>query len=454
MLLDDQSANQFEFNNSSKTAMPQGSSPSVRPLSNWSQSLQTVLDQPPASLPTRMIGVGLVFCCAFAAWAWFGKVQDISQGVGKLVPQGRVYKVQPAGQGEIVRLLVKEGDQVKVGQVVAELDSRLLEAEVDRLQQSLSAYRLQLIQSHELLHRTALEAEMRWAIAKSQAQAQFASLTEAQVAAATQRELLKQTETDKAAYEARLTRLRPLVNVGAIAQEQLFEVEQSLRDRQRSQIQSEGDLQRAIANARRYQAEFTQQQAEVQRSHLEKQQRLQQIQVGVSELEANIQETKNLLSAAQTQLQSKVLTAPIAGTVLALHIDNVGEVAQPGQTIAEIAPASAPLVLSTVIPNDQAGLIQLGMAAQIKVDAFPYQEYGVLSGKVLSVSPDAKEDQRLGPVYEVEIFLDRSTIRHQNQIIPLRAGQTATVEIVLRQRRILDILLDPFQKLRKDSLKM
>ncbi|WP_448603957.1 HlyD family type I secretion periplasmic adaptor subunit [Thermoleptolyngbya sp.] len=454
MLLNDPSAAQPEFDDSSETATPQGSTSTDRPLPGWSQSLQTVLDQPPASLPSRMIGVGLAFCCIFAAWAWFGKVQDISQGTGQLVPQGRVYKVQPAGQGEIVRLLVKEGDQVKAGQVVAELDGRLLEAEVHRLQQSLSAYRLQLIQSQELLHRTALEAEMRQAIAQSQAQSQSAALTEAQVAAATQQELLKQTETDQAASEARLTRLRPLVNVGAIAQEQLFEVEQSLRDRQRSQIQSEGDLQRAIANAKRYQAEFAQQQAEVQRSHLEKQQRLQQIQVGISELEASIQETQNLLSAAQTQLQSKILTAPITGTVLALHIDNVGEVAQPGQTIAEIAPIDAPLVLSTVIPNDRAGLIQLGMAAQIKIDAFPYQEYGVLSGKVLSVSPDAKEDQQLGPVYEVEIFLDRATIYHQNRVIPLRAGQTATVEIVLRQRRILEVLLDPFQKLRKDSLKL
>lgn len=454
MFLDEQPASQPGLNATSETTTDDPRSPSEALPPAWSQSLQSVLDQPPASLPGRMVGVGLAFCCVFAAWVWFGKVQDVSQGVGQLVPQGRVYKVQPVSQGEVMRLLVQEGDFVRAGQVLATLDSRMLEAEMSRLQQSLSAYRLQLIQSQELLHRTALEAEMRWAIAKSQAQAQSASLTEAQVAVATQQELLKQTEIDQTAYQARLARLKPLVEAGAIAQEQLFEVEQSLRDRQRVQIQSEGDLQRAIASAQKYQAEFAQQQSEVQRSHLEKRQRLQQIQVNVSELEAKIKETETLLNAAETQIQSTMLTAPIAGTISALHIDNVGEVVQPGLTIAEIAPIDSPLVLSAKIPNQQAGLVQVGMPAQVKVDAFPYQEYGVLSGTVLTVSPAAKDDQRLGPVYEVEISLDRSTIRHQGQTILLRAGQTATAEIVLRQRRILDVLLDPFQKLRKDSLKM
>jgi hemolysin D len=113
-----------------------------------------------------------------------------------------------------------------------------------------------------------------------------------------------------------------------------------------------------------------------------------------------------------------------------------------------------PLVLSSILPNREAGLVRPGMTVQVKFDAFPYQDYGMVSGKVTTISPDAVVDEQLGNVYRVEIKLDKDTVTSQQQTISLKAGQTADAEILVRQRRIIELILDPFQKLRRDNLNL
>ncbi|MCU0568046.1 MAG: HlyD family efflux transporter periplasmic adaptor subunit [Oculatellaceae cyanobacterium Prado106] len=420
----------------------------------WSASLQSVLDQPVASLPSRLMLAGLVFCGVFMAWAWFGRVQEVGHATGQLIPQGHVYKVQSATPGEIVRLLVKPGQRVKSGQLIAELDSRLAEAEVDRLQQTLAMDRLQLIQAQELLNRTAFEAESRRSISLAQAHAREAALIKAEAHKTTQRVVAEQAQTDLDAAKQRLERLKPLWDEGVIAREQVFEVEQDLRDRQRALTQTQGELESRAAEVQQVQAELSQQHGEIERIELETQQRLQQLKMDVTTLSAKISETENLLRSAKTQLQSTLLYAPVSGTVSSLYINNIGEFARPGDTLVEIAPENAPLILSAIIPNREAGLVQPKMTVQIKFDAFPFQEYGIVTGKVLSISPDAEQNERLGAVYRVDVALDRTTLQHRDQTIQFRVGQTANAEIVIRQRRVLDLLLQPFQALQRDSLKL
>lgn len=89
---------------------------------------------------------------------------------------------------------------------------------------------------------------------------------------------------------------------------------------------------------------------------------------------------------------------------------------------------------------------------QVKFDAYPYQDYGIVPGKVLSISPDAKPDEQLGPVYQVEVALDRDYVTTKDQNIKFKAGQTAAADIIIRRRRIVDILLDPIRQLQKGGM--
>ena len=94
------------------------------------------------------------------------------------------------------------------------------------------------------------------------------------------------------------------------------------------------------------------------------------------------------------------------------------------------------------------------MPVQLKLDAYPYQDYGVVSGKVTSISPDAKPDEKLGPVYRVKVELDRNYITDEDKRIPFKAGQTASADIIIRRRRIAEMLLDPIRQLQKGGINL
>jgi HlyD family secretion protein len=478
---------------------------------NWSTSLQTVLDQPPSTLPRQLILGGLTFCVAFGAWATLGRIDEVGHARGQLVPKGEVYKIHPIESGKIARIRVKEGQSVKAGEELVELDTEIAATEVERLQQMLVADQIQLNQMQSLIARTRLEAQTRAEIAKADAQAAMAAideinakaaatqkqLTELRTAAAasedrvnrlkplsgTTQELRQKLEADVAAAVEEVERLKPLVEAGAISKKYLldaqqvlrdrqsaitknqleevtstkereFEAEQALRDRTSAIAANQGELPQTLAQAEQLRAGLLQKQAEGRRTQIEAQQKIQQLEVETTQLKAKIAENQNLLSSAKAKLKQRFLYAPVDGVVSSLNIPNPGEVVQPGQTIAEMAPQNAPLVLSASLPNQEAGFVKIGMPAQVKLDAFPYQDYGMVTGKVLSISSDAKPDERLGAVYRVQVALDRSYVTANHQTIKLKAGQTASAEIIIRRRRIADIILDPIRQLQKGGINL
>jgi len=478
---------------------------------NWSTSVQTLLDQPPSTLPQRLVLGGMVFCMAFAAWATFGQIDEVGHAQGRLVPKGEVYKLDPVEMGKVANISVKEGQSVKAGQVLVELDNQLAAGEVARLKQMLTAYEIELSQKQTLLEKARLDAHTRSQITLANVQSQQAAIAQAQAKlAATQsllrehqavlaaereriqtlkpltntaQELLGQRQADVAAQKERVARLAPLLADGAISQElvfqaqqslrdrlsaitqsqltesantnsQLFQAEQSLRDRQSALTQSQGELQQTLAESTRLEAELTLKHAEGRRTQIEAQQQIQQLQVETTQLRAKINENKNLLTTAQAKLKQRFLYAPVDGVVSSLNVRNRGEVVQPGQTVAEVAPQQVPLVLSASLPNREAGFVKTGMPVQVKLEAYPYQEYGIVSGKVTSISPDAKPDQQLGPVYRVEVALDRNYVTANNRPIQFKAGQTASAEIIIRRRRLADILLDPIRQLQKGGINL
>jgi hemolysin D len=535
---------------------------------NWSTSLHSVLDQPPVSFPQRLILGGLVFSVAFGAWATLGKIDQVGHAQGKLVPKGDIYKIHPTETGKIINLAIKEGQKIKAGQLLAELDPSAAQSEVERLDKILDAYRIQLVQEISSIERTRLESEASQAIGAADKRGAEAAIARARASATTTQSQIEQLQADVVSQQARqqqlkplekqaqnllsqlktdvtsvqvrrdrvkplqnksqdlltqlrakvvahkerIARLKPLVDEGALSKDVLFQaeealresenavirsqlgetsqaddraldVEQSLRDKQTAQIRSQlsettqvkeklfeveqgvrdrtsaiskmqGQLTEQFAEVDRLEAEAASKQAAARQTQLEKEQKIQQLEMGLNQLKSKTAETQTLLAQAKNKLKQRFLYAPVSGVISTLNVHNTGEVVQPGQTIAEMTPNQAPLVLEVSLPNREAGFVKIGMPVQVKFDAFPYQNYGVIPGKVVSISPDAKTDERLGVVYRVEVSIDRDSVKANNQTWKLKAGQTATAEIVIRQRSIADILLDPLKQLQKGGMSL
>lgn len=475
----------------------------------WSPAMQSLLDQPPSNLPLQLIFGGIVFCLSFSLWAWFGEIDKVGKAQGKLVPKGEAYKIESVESAKVSEIAVKEGQEVNQGQLIARLDSEQQSLEVERLKNLLSSYQLELNQKRHLLAKVEVETETHQLIAQAEVEGQKTAIAEAMSSAEVSSELLAQRKSELAAHatrqkqvqnlsaleqekldqlnlelkehQQRLARLKPLEEEGAISQEaifqaqqaqrqsqqqltdnklqgisnisqQIFQSEQALREMEARITESQGDLVSGQKEIEQLQAELRHKKAERRRIELEAEQKVEQLKLETSQTESKIAETKNKLATAQNLLEKRSLRSPVSGTVLSFNVTNQGKVVQSGETIAEIAPQEAPLVLSAVLPDREAGFVEKGMTAQVKFDAYSYQDYGVIPGKVISVSSDTKTDDKMGAVYRVEIELERDYVTEDSQKILFKPGQTATADIVIRQQRIIDVLLDPIKKLEQDGI--
>ncbi|MGG6267500.1 HlyD family type I secretion periplasmic adaptor subunit [Leptolyngbya sp. AN03gr2] len=452
------------------------------PAEKWSAALQNVLDRPPPSLPDRLVVGGVIFCAAFGAWATTSQIEEVGRAQGRLIPQGDTYKVHPAVSGKIARLYVQEGQAVKAGQVIAQLENEIALNRVEALRQEQFSYEKELLQTENLIDKTRSEAQTRLTISDAEIRAHTATIAQVQAklqggdtAIAQVKEkaninqaVLAQLQEDASNQQERLTRWKYLVDQGALARDQLFQAQQQFGERQRTITQQAGeiqqtiaesqkmrsDLQQIVAESQQLRARLAQKYAEGQNAQLQAQQAIQQLLVQRTQVIAKMQQSEKLLQQASSELNQLTLKAPVDGIVSALNIHNRGEVVQSGQTITEIAPKTAPLILIAALPTREAGFVKVGDKVQIKFDAYPYQDYGIFEGKVVSMSPDVKLDERIGAVYRVEISLDRHSISTPAQRIELKAGQTATAEIIVRRRTISEMLLEPIRQLQKGGLSL
>jgi len=140
--------------------------------------------------------------------------------------------------------------------------------------------------------------------------------------------------------------------------------------------------------------------------------------------------------------------APNLGVVSSLNIHGALEVVKKGQTIAEIAPQNAPLVLVATLPYQEVGFVNKEDKVQIKLDADAEQDEGIIPGKVISIFPVASENEKFAVIYRVEIALDDNYVNENKQILKFQVGQTATAKII-HQRRIADIFLEPIKHLQQ-----
>ncbi|MEM8674931.1 MAG: HlyD family efflux transporter periplasmic adaptor subunit [Cyanobacteria bacterium P01_G01_bin.67] len=477
----------------------------------WSPSMQSLLDEPPSNLPLQLILGGVIFCISFALWAWFGEIDKVGKAQGKLVPEGETYKIESIESAKVSQIAVEEGQEVAAGDLIARLDSEQQIREVERLTNLLESYRQELNQKRYLLEKVEVESKTHRLIAQAEVRSQRSAIESAIAESEMTSELLEQRQSELQAYAARkqkvqdlsaleqdklnqmnleleehrlrLARLKPLAEEGAISQEaifqaqqahrqsqqqltdnklqgisdiseQIFRSEQALREMEARITESQGDLVSGKKKIEQLEAELEHKTAERRRIELEAQQKVEQLKLETAQTQTKIAETQNKLAAATSLLEKRSLRAPVGGVVLSFNVVNTGKVVQSGETVAEIAPQNSPLVLSAILPDSEAGFVEKGMPVQVKFDAYSYQDYGVIPGKVISVSSDRKADEKLGDGYRIKIELERNYVVEEKQKIWFKPGQTATADVVIRRQRIIDVLLDPIKKLQQDGIEL
>lgn len=136
------------------------------------------------------------------------------------------------------------------------------------------------------------------------------------------------------------------------------------------------------------------------------------------------------------------------GYINSIAVNNIGETVTSAQQVVTIVPADTPVEMVCYVKNMDIADIKVGMDAEIKLEAYPYNKYGTVKGKVKYISPSSFQNEKMGSVYLVKLDVDDS-----NPNINVMSGLSGAVEVKIGTQSVMHYFLDPIVKGFGDSLK-
>lgn len=434
---------------------------------DFSPPLLRIQQKPPPPLAGWMLRVLIALLAAVILWAVFGRLDIVAVADGKLVPSSYLKIVQPAEQGIVKEILVREGEKVDEGQVLIRMDAALTDADVKVIQVEFNNKRLALRRiDAELAGEPVLQHEDDPARLFDRISAQYAANVRAYKSAlAQERSLLDKSRNDLAAAEAIKAKLAQVLP-HFIEQERAFEKLTKdgfagrimYTDKQRERIEKEQDLRTQEFTIRSNRALIAQSEEKIAQITAEYRRQLQTERVEVA---AQMERAGQELAKLSHRHALLELRAPQTGVVKDLATHTAGTVAAPGTILMTLVPEGDKLVAEIWISNQDVGFVREGQRAKLKVTAFQFQKYGLLDGKVAHVNVDATEapsantrsdalsgrDRPMGPLaFRALVELAEQQLIADGERYALQPGMQVAGEIHLGTRSILEYLLSPVQK--------
>jgi hemolysin D len=413
--------------------------------------------------------VAMVVCALFVialVWATFGQIDIVAVAPGRIVVSERTKTLQPLEAGVVRRVLVKDGDAVKTGQVLVELDATNANADGASVSEQWSAARSEERRTGALATALQLgkapvlaaagdEAQAKTSALKDNAQlraewsdinAKLAKLsaeqTRRQAELVTVRELIKKLEATVPIARQRETDFKSLSDQG-------FMSNHAGQDRTRERIELESDLATQRARLSEAQAALVESQR-ARISYLAETQRTLSERHAVSA--SKRQQLAQELSKTDQRSKLTQLVAPVDGTVQQVAIHTEGGVVTTAQVLMVIVPKDAQVTAEVVVDNKDIGFVSAGQTVAVKLETFPFTRYGTINATVKSVVADAVNDEKKGAIFPATLSLQQATIDVDGKRISLSPGMNVTAEIKTGKRRVIEYLLSPIQRSVSESL--
>lgn len=373
------------------------------------------------SKPSIIIWVALAVIIVLITWASFAKIDQVTRAQATVIASDRTQEIQATDNGVVSELLVKEGDDVKKGDLLAILEEERTKAALDNSATKVAALRARVAR---------LEAEIFDRPLNFPEEIQkYAEYVQNQTELYNRR---RQAITQDVASLQKMLELakrelamnEPLLAHGDVSQADVI--------RLRRQV---ADIEAQITNKRNKYFEDAQ-------TELTKAQ---------EELES---ESEQLRDRAQV-LEEKRLFAPVDGKVNNIAVTTIGGVVRSGDTIMQLLPTSSDLVVEAKVRPVDIAYVKEGQTASVKLDAYDYSIFGAMNGEVIYISPDTlmeKTPQGDKPYYRVQIRIEGAQVAAREDEIIIKPGMTASVDIKAMERTVLSYLTKPITKTLSEGL--
>ncbi len=418
-----------------------------------------VMESPPSPIGRALAATLMLLLVLAVAWSVLGKVDVVAVASGKVVPSGRTKVIQPLEIGVIRGLFVNDGQHVKAGQVLIQLDPTSTGADAEHIASDLVATQTEIAR----LRAAGSGGEFRaptgagpaivaanTALLDSQKREQDARI------GALDSEIRRKV-SEQAASRATITKLEKILvysherlqvrreyyEKGFFPRLQLLDIEEQVIAQEQELEAERHREQEAIDAGKSLQRQKAQAEAEYRKTVFGQ----------LADSEKRASGTAQDLIKAEQREKAQRLTSPIDGTVQQLAVHTVGGVVSPAQALMAIVPDDDVLEVEGKLLNADVGFVKPGQRVEVKLDAFPFTKYGTLPGVLESISADSVQDDKLGLVYPIRVKLDRHRIDVNGEQVSLAPGMATTVEIKTGSRRLIEFLLSPVLRLRQESMR-
>lgn len=368
-------------------------------------------------------------------------------------PAGEARLVQAQAAGRVVEITAQNNQAIARDEPIARLDTTSAEARavqllanLEQTQGRLEQIEAQMVAVDRQIAAETAQAERTMAVAAADySQTQRDNENRAIAAQASVQEA--QAQIDLAAKEARS--FQQLVDSGAVSQIQLFEKQAALEAAQARMLSLQAALNPSRGEVRAARERIAQARASGLATLARLEQSKQQLTSQGIEIQEQLQQTEQEIAQVNLELENSVVRSPIAGTLYELSLRNTGQVVSAGETIARVVPTQAPVEIRARVPVEEINKVRVGAAAQMRVSACPFTEFGTVSGTVKSVSPDTMSPPQAASTSEPSAAFYSATIEPDVSELPsdtqqenctLQPGTSGQVTITAQKETLVAFL--------------
>ena len=420
-----------------------------------------ILETPPSPMGRMLVwAIGGLFLLVIA-WAFIGEIDEVVVARGKVIPIGYTKVLQAEDKGIVKRILVQEGQHVKEGDLLMELDRTMSESDLNALKKEIAYYDINIrrimaeledrpfvpgtdgeIDSKDFAQQMSLYNSRR---SEKNARLEF---YEAQI---------RQKDDSVRVAESSLEKYRQLLAIAREREQNLKEIVEEGAISKYTYLEYKGKRIELEQNVSMNMSQLSAAQADASAARQQKAQYLAEWNRQLQEELITSRKQYNTLkeSERKAELKNKLIEikSPVDGAVHRLDIHTVCAVVQEAQALMQVVPEGTPMEIEAWMENKDVGFVYPGMPVEVKVDAFNFQKFGTLKGKVREISPDAIEDKERGQLYRVMVSMEEEKLHMDNKDLQVYPGMAVSAEIKTRKKRIIDFFLEPFQTYKSEALR-
>jgi len=362
-----------------------------------------------------IIWMSALFIFVALFWANYAILDEVTTGEGKVIPSSNIQIIQNLEGGIVKGIFVKEGEIVKKGQILMQIDNTRFTSSFDEAGKKIDSLTLEIIRINAEINRK------KPVFPKNLIKSQPNLVNDQQALYISKMNELNQLLRALELAQKELDMTRPLLKNGAVSQVEVIRL-----DRTVSEIQGNIDKFKS-----------------------DELDRLNKARGDLSALnEAN--------KADQDRITRTTVRSPVYGVIKQIKTTTIGGVVQPGNDIIEVVPLDDTLLIEAKIRPSDIGFIHPGQKAKVKISAYDFSIYGGLNGVVEQISADTivdETDKKNESFYMIRVRTDKNHLGSDKRPLPIIPGMLATVDILTGEKSVLQYLLKPILKAKNSALR-